>query len=237
MKSLTAKDFFSLETFAHQALWQNEEFVWQALSRMDHYFQEFPFALELLKVPSHVHLDRPEQIFIGEGTVIEPGVYIQGPCILGPGCIIRHGAYLRGGVICGKNCVIGHASEIKHSIFFNGAQAAHLVYVGDSILGNRVNLGAGVKCANLRLDRQEVKISFKGDKIGTGLKKMGAILGDGCQIGCNTVINPGTLVGSECAAYPLTNLHGVIPSRTRIKNNQSELDLDPLEVSILERLR
>ena len=76
MKTLTAKDFFSLETFAHKALWQKEEFVWQALSRMDHYFQEFPFALELLKVPSHVHLDRPEQIFIGEGTVIEPGVYI-----------------------------------------------------------------------------------------------------------------------------------------------------------------
>jgi UDP-N-acetylglucosamine diphosphorylase / glucose-1-phosphate thymidylyltransferase / UDP-N-acetylgalactosamine diphosphorylase / glucosamine-1-phosphate N-acetyltransferase / galactosamine-1-phosphate N-acetyltransferase len=237
MNSWTAKDFFSLGSFAHGDLWQEEEFVWKALSSLDAYFQKFPFEAKKIDVPSSVCLDRPEQILIGEGTILEPGVYIQGPCILGPGCIVRHGAYLRSGVICGKNCVIGHASEIKHSIFLNGVHVAHLVYVGDSILGNRVNLGAGVKCANLRLDRCEVKISSEGGKIGTGLKKMGAIIGDGCQIGCNTVINPGTLLGSDCASYPLLNLHGVIPPRTRIKNKNSELDLAPIEAAILNWLR
>jgi UDP-N-acetylglucosamine diphosphorylase / glucose-1-phosphate thymidylyltransferase / UDP-N-acetylgalactosamine diphosphorylase / glucosamine-1-phosphate N-acetyltransferase / galactosamine-1-phosphate N-acetyltransferase len=237
MKSLTAKDFFSLDGFAHKNLWQDEEFVWQGLSRMEDYFKNFPFSQKKRVVPSHVHLDSPEQIFIDESVVLEPGVYIQGPCILGQGCIIRHGAYLRGGVICGKNCVIGHGSEIKHSIFLNGAHVGHLVYVGDSILGNRVNLGAGVKCANLRLDRREVKILAEGIKMGTGLKKLGAVLGDGCQIGCNSVINPGTLLGSECASYPLMNLHGVIPARTLIKQKNFEFELAPVEPSILEWLR
>lgn len=237
MSSLTAKDFFSLEHFAHRELWLDEDFVWHALAQINAYFQKFSFDRIKNKIPPNVYIDRPEQIFIGEGTVLEPGVYIQGPCILGNDCIIRHGAYLREGVICGNNCVIGHASEIKHSIMLNGAHLGHLVYVGDSILGNRVNLGAGVKCANLRLDRREVKITSKGTRISTGLKKMGAILGDGCQIGCNTVINPGTLIGVDCSSYPLLNLFGVIPPRSRIKQENFAIDIAPIETAILERMR
>lgn len=232
MKSLTAKDFFS------QApdLWQENEFVWMALHRLEEFFlkQTFQIAVD---VPSSVYLDNPEQISIGEGTVLEPGVYIQGPCVLGAGCVIRHGAYLRSGVYCGQRCVIGHASEIKHSILLDGAQVAHLAYVGDSILGNRVNLGAGVKCANLRLDRREVTISADGVKINTGLKKFGCVLGDGCQIGCNSVLNPGTILGAECAVYPLLNVYGVVSPRTRIKNKNGEMALAPLETAILEWLR
>jgi len=237
MRTFLAKDFFSLDGFAHKDLWLEGGFVWQALSQMDEFFQNFSFDQKKTALPSNVHLDRTEQIFIGEGVVLEPGVCIQGPCILGQGCIVRHGVYLRGGVICGKNCMIGHASEIKHSIFLNGAHVGHLVYVGDSILGNRVNLGAGVKCANLRLDRHEVKVLCDGAKIGTGLKKMGAIIGDGCQVGCNTVINPGTLLGAESVSYPLMNLHGVIPSRSLIRPKSFDFDLAPLEPAILEWLR
>ena len=237
MATLTAKDFFNLEQFAHQELWQADESVWMALHRISDYFQKQNiFAIEI-EIPSSVHLEHPEQIAIGKGVILEPGVYIQGPCILGEGCVVRHGAYLRGGVICGKGCVIGHGSEVKQGILLDHVQVAHLAYVGDSILGNRVNLGAGVKCANLRLDRREVTITFEGSKLGTGLKKFGCVIGDGTQIGCNVVLNPGTLVGPECASYPLINLHGVIPARTRIKGKSTDLDLAPLETAILEWLR
>ena len=237
MTALTAKDFFNLDSFDHRSLWETDEPVWMALHRTNDYFQKRNlFSIEI-DIPASVHLENVEQIAIGEGVVLEPGVYIQGPCILGDGCVIRHGAYLRGGVICGKGCVVGHGSEIKQAILLNQTQVAHLAYVGDSILGNRVNLGAGVKCANLRLDRREVSISFEGSKLRTGLKKFGCVIGDGSQIGCNVVVNPGTLIGPECASYPLINLHGVIPARTRIKGKSAELDLAPLETAILEWLR
>jgi len=237
MSSLTVNDFFSLSQYAHRNLWLEGEYVWMALSRMEKYFQTISFAAKKEKIPPSVTIDKPDQVLLGENVILEPEVYIQGPCILGRGCIIRHGAYLRGGVICGNNCVIGHASEIKHSIFLNGAQVGHLVYVGDSILGGRVNLGAGVKCANLRLDRQEIMVSFDNAKIPTGLKKMGAIIGDGCQIGCNTVINPGTLVGSESVSYPLVNIHGAIPPRSLIKPKNFEIEISPNEIARLDWLR
>ncbi|MBF8264031.1 MAG: glmu1 [Parachlamydiales bacterium] len=237
MNSLTARDFFSLSPDSPLELWGEHDMVWMALHHLNGYFQKFPFGSGVDKLPPHVHVEKPEQIWIGEGVVLEPGVYIQGPCILGAGCVVRHGAYLRGGVLCQKNCVIGHASEIKHSILLDGVQVAHLAYVGDSILGQRVNLGAGVKCANLRLDRREVTVFFEGKKLRTGLKKFGCVLGDGCQIGCNSVINPGTLLGALCACYPLINIHGIIPARTRIKNKNGEQDLAPLETVILEWLR
>jgi UDP-N-acetylglucosamine diphosphorylase / glucose-1-phosphate thymidylyltransferase / UDP-N-acetylgalactosamine diphosphorylase / glucosamine-1-phosphate N-acetyltransferase / galactosamine-1-phosphate N-acetyltransferase len=237
MPNFTANDFFDLEEFAHRDLWRSGEPVWAALLRVEEYFQKRKsFSIDI-PIPPNVFLDQQEQIAIGKNTVLEPGVYIQGPCILGEGCIIRHGAYLRSGVICGDHCVVGHGSEIKNSILLNGVQVAHLAYVGDSILGNRVNLGAGVKCANLRLDRKEVTISHDGEKIPSGLKKFGSVMGDGCQIGCNVVLNPGTLLGPECASYPLLNLHGVIPARTRIRGKDSELELSPLETAILDWLR
>lgn len=237
MNSLLAKDFFTLNQFPYPELWLENEFVWMALHHIDEFFQNFSFPSAIKEIPPHVVLDNPDQIFMGEGVILEPGVYVQGPCILGEGTIVRHGAYLRGNVICGKKCVIGHATEIKHSILFHGVQIAHLSYVGDSILGNRVNLGAGVKCANLRLDRREVTISFREEKHRTGLKKLGAIIGDGCQIGCNCVLNPGTILGKECAAYPLLSLHGVISERQRVQNVKGELTFSPLETAILEWLR
>ena len=208
-----------------------------ALSRLDGYLDAASsFRIEV-EIPPDVKIVNPERVSIGAGTVLEPGVLIQGPCFIGKNCLIRHGAFLRGGVILGDGCVVGHASEVKHSIFLSGAQAAHLDYVGDSILGSRVNLGAGVKCANLRLDRRKISIYDEGVKIKTGLKKFGAILGDGCQIGCNVVLNPGTLLGPGCVSYPLVNLHGVIPARSRIKGKAHEFDIEPVGIEILEALR
>lgn len=133
-----------------------------------------------------------DDIQVGEGTVVEHGAMIKGPAIIGKNCEIRSGAYIRGNVFIGDNCIIGHCTEIKSSIVMNNSNCGHFNYVGDSILGRRVNLGAGSVLANLRFDRKAILVGEEA----TGLSKLGAILGDDCQIGCNTVLNPGTLFQS-----------------------------------------
>ena len=224
------EEFFHLEGFAHRSLWKEGEPVWSGLLLLNDYLGRSLFRIEV-EIPAGVHLENRGQIAIGRGTVLEPGVLIQGPCIIGKNCRVLHGAYLRSGVILGDGCTVGHAVEMKHSILFDGASASHLCYVGDSILGRGVNLGAGVKCANLRLDRKEISIQ----KIRTGLRKLGAIVGDRAQIGCNCVLNPGTVVGRESVAHPLLNLTGVIPGRSRVKGSRA-LEVESIPEKILEQL-
>jgi NDP-sugar pyrophosphorylase family protein len=206
--------FFSLEDFEHKDLWQDGQPVWQALYNLNTYFKK-SFKIDI-EIPQGVFLSRPELISIGEGTIIEPGVYIQGPCIIGKNCNIRHGAYIRGSVVVGDDCSIGHCAELKHCILLNGASATHFVYIGDSIVGNYVNLSAGVKCANLRLDREEIMVNIGGERYNTGLKKFGAIIGDRSQIGCNCVLNPGTFIGKDSLCHPLMNLSGFVPGNAQV---------------------
>ena len=142
------------------------------------------------------------QIEISEGCIIESGAFLAGPTLLGPQTIIRQGAYVRGGVITASDCVIGHATEVKSSIFFTGAKAAHFAYVGDSVLGQHVNLGAGTKISNLKITETPIVILAEGKEFKTGLRKFGAILGDGVQTGCNSVLNPGTILGKGSMVYP-----------------------------------
>jgi NDP-sugar pyrophosphorylase family protein len=220
MHFLTAQLFFHLESFAHSALWEKGAPVWDALHHLKKYLYEFALGQIRSPIPSGVHLIHPELISIGSCTTIEPGVLIQGPCIIGDHCTIRHGAYLREHVILGNYCQVGHSAELKHSILFDGAAATHFVYVGDSIIGNEANLGAGVKCANLRLDRGEVSVQWEHQKVKSGLKKFGAIIGDHAQIGCNCVLNPGTLVGKESVCHPLLNIGGYIPPKSQIKTER-----------------
>ncbi len=217
MRFLTAQLFFHLNRFAHSALWKEGAPVWDALHQLKTYLGKFPLGQIRSPIPSGVHLIHPELISIGVGTVIEPGVLIQGPCIIGDHCVIRHSAYLREDVILGSHCQVGHSTELKHSILLDGAAATHFVYMGDSILGNNANLGAGVKCANLRLDRDEVSVHWENQKVKSGLKKFGAIIGDYAQIGCNCVLNPGTLIGKESTCHPLLNIGGYIPPKSQIK--------------------
>ena len=226
------KNFFSFDQFAHSVLWKEGEPVWSALAFLKQYLSEKNRCLIEIEIPEGVFLINREQISIGQGTIIEPGVLIQGPCIIGKNCVIRHGAYIREWVILGDGCHVGHSTELKHSILMNGAAATHFVYVGDSILGQDVNLGAGVKCANLRLDRRDVQVKMDGKRVKTGLKKLGAIIGDRVQIGCNCVLNPGTLVGKESFSYPLTNLSGSIPPRSQVDAK----GIQPIEQKILEKL-
>ena len=215
--------FFSLTEYAHSSLFEGCKYPWEALSRLQAYLKSLPLGKIEIEIPSTVYLVNPELICIGEGTVIEPGVYIQGPCYIGKNCIIRHGAYIRGNVITGDSCVIGHDTEIKNSILLNKASAAHFNYVGDSILGNATNLGAGVKCANLRLDNQSVCVFIEGQKINTALTKLGAIVGDGAQVGCNCVINPGTILGRNSFCFPCLNIDGFIPENGRVKPSMKNI--------------
>lgn len=214
---LDPNELFSLEQFAHVNLFKGCQFPWEALLNLEKYLKAQEFVGITSDLYVGVFLENPSSIQIGKGTIIEPGVFIRGPCLIGENCQIRHGAYLRENVICGNECVIGHGSEIKHSIFMNRSSAAHFNYVGDSIIGNGVNLGAGVKCANVRFDRQEVSIFIQNERKGTGLKKLGAIIGDGAQVGCNCVINPGTILGKNAHCFPSLSIEGFIPANGRVK--------------------
>lgn len=216
-KDLETKSFFDLSSYEHQALFDNCEFVWLALRNIQQYLDKAILGKKNGEISPQAFLVDPELISIGEGSVVEPGAYIKGPCIIGKRCVIRHGAYIRGQVITGDDCIIGHDSEVKNSIFLNKANAPHFAYLGDSILGNDVNLGAGTKCANLRLDRSNIIIHWKGQHIETPFRKFGAIVGDRTQIGCNSVTNPGTLLGKDVLCYPCTNIGGFVASGSIVK--------------------
>ena len=147
-----------------------------------------------------------QRIKIGKGVLIEPGAFIKSPTIIGDGTEVRHGAYIRGNCLIGRNCVVGHVTEVKHTVFLDGAKAGHFAYLGDSILGNLVNLGAGTKLANLRFIKGNISITTPGSIVQTGLRKLGAILGDGVQTGCNSVTSPGTLLGKKSMVIPNTTV-------------------------------
>lgn len=145
-----------------------------------------------------------DAISIGEGCLIESGAMIKGRTIIGNNCEVRQGAYLRGDTLTGDRCVLGHSTEIKHSILLNDAKSGHFNYLGDSILGNDTNLGAGTKFANLRFLPGNVFIRTRDEKIDSGLRKFGAILGDRTQTGCNSVTSPGTVFSKRCILMPNT---------------------------------
>lgn len=147
-----------------------------------------------------------EAISLGPGAVIEPGALIKGPTIIGAQSEVRQGAYIRGKCIIGSRCVVGHTTEIKSGIMLNGAKAGHFAYIGDSILGASSNLGAGTKLANLKITGSSVRVRIGHEWIDSGLRKFGAILGDTVEIGCNSVTNPGTLLGKGCLVHPVTSV-------------------------------
>ena len=159
-----------------------------------------------------------QRVFIGEGTIVEDGVMIKGPAIIGKNCQIRHNAYLREHVIVGDNCVIGNSCEFKHSLLFNNVVVPHFSYVGDSILGFKAHLGAGVKVSNIKLVPGNISVEIEGQAFDTGLRKFGALLGDHTDIGCNAVLNPGSIVGRGQLFIPNTNWRGILPANMIVKN-------------------
>lgn len=210
----TPERFFDLQEFLHKDLFKLELPVWESLKELKRYLDTRSIGKVECTIPEGAILVNPDKISIGKGTRVEPGAYIEGPCIIGEGSQVRHGAYVRPYVLTGKRCVIGHSTEVKHSILLDGAQAPHFNYVGDSILGKGVNLGAGVICANFRLDHGEVIVETEGKRFKTGLRKFGAILGDLSQVGCNSVLNPGVLLRKRtfsraCSSIQKSNLRNL----------------------------
>lgn len=204
------KAFFDLESFEHQSLLAKCEFVWDAIPKIRDYI------LSLFK-EGKIKANFGKDIYLGEGTEVAPGVYIEGPAIIGKNCRLGHAAYLRENIIIGDNCIIGHGTEVKNSVFLPSAVAAHLNYIGDSILGNSVNVAAGVILANFRLDQKSVQVKIEEKIHDTNLTKLGAIIGDSTKVGVNSVLNPGTLLGKNCHVYPLTNVRGYHAPESKIR--------------------
>ena len=180
--------------------------------QMDKLVSNHSNSRDLNKLPSSITLDESNgPVIIEQSAIVEPSTHFIGPCYIGNEAVIRHGAYVREYSWICSTAVVGHASEVKHSILLPGAKAPHFNYVGDSILGKAVNLGAGVKLSNLRNDGEEVFLRIGDDRRPSGLRKFGAILGEGCQLGCNAVTNPGTILGRNSTVWPnvtVTGVHG-----------------------------
>ncbi|GBC97819.1 Bifunctional protein GlmU [bacterium HR17] len=215
---LTPQHYFDLSEFAHRDLFAGVQRVWEVIPRIGDYVRAIVTPDIRGTVMDGAFVSG--QVFVGEGTVVEPGACIFGPAYIGKNCTVRSGAYVRGDVVTGDGVVLGHASEFKNCVLMDGAQCPHFNYVGDSILGRRSHLGAGVIVSNLKISRDEIVVRLGDTEYPTGLQKFGVILGDESEIGCNAVINPGTLVGRGCLAYPLTSLRGYYPPRSVIKLRQ-----------------
>jgi NDP-sugar pyrophosphorylase family protein len=217
--------FLSLEHTAHPKLFEDQQFVWNALKQIASYLQ---FRLKPAVLGELV--GRPfisSNVFVGRGTVVEQGAVLKGPAWIGENCHIRSGCYVRENVVVGNGVVMGNSCEFKNSIIFDEAEVPHFNYVGDSILGFKAHLGAGVILSNVKLDRGEIAVAAESGEIATGLTKFGAIVGDRTEIGCNTVMNPGSVLGRDCLVYPNVNFRGVLPEGSVVKLRQ--------EVQILER--
>lgn len=161
-----------------------------------------------------------DNVYVGKNVKIYPTATIEGPTIIGDGTEIRPGAFIRGAVITGANCVIGNSSELKNCVLLENVQVPHYNYVGDSVLGNKAHMGAGAICSNLKTDGKPVVI-HSDKEYETGLRKIGAILADGADIGCGCVLNPGTVIGKNTSVYPLNALRGVFPGGCIVKNQNN----------------
>ncbi len=213
-------DLFDLSQTEHAAIFDGCEFAWDALKKIPAYI------LANLRPSLHNRCEGVayigERVFIGEGTLVEDGAMIKGPAIIGCNCDIRHNAYVRENVIVGDNCVIGNSCEVKNSLLFNRAVAPHFNYIGDSILGCKAHLGAGVKVSNFKLVPGNISVEIDGRPFDTGLRKFGVLLGDNTDIGCNAVLNPGSIIGRGSVVYPNTNWRGILPANMIVKNKAAQ---------------
>lgn len=222
MMSLLPADLLELSETEHAALFAPGEPVWNALPGIAAYLEELLDGAgnQLHRGEIHQRALVGERVYVAPGARIEANATIIGPAWIGSGTLVRSGAYLRENVIVGRDCVLGNSSEFKNCLLFNRCEVPHFNYVGDSILGFRAHLGAGVICSNVRLDRGPVKVrDGAGGFLETGLRKFGAIVGDRTEVGCNTVLSPGSILGRDCIVHPLTSWQGVLPEHHIAKSH------------------
>lgn len=208
----TAEKFFDLSSFEFRDIFEGVEFVWEALPKIGSYLESL-FSKGIIVG----NYKNKKNVFIGEGSVVRDNVEILGPVIIGKNCIISHASYLRENCLLGNNVHIGHAVEVKNSIFLNGGVAAHLNYIGDSVIGNNVNISGGAMLANFRLDKKPVTVRNGKAFIETRLQKFSSIIGDDSNIGVNAVLNPGTILGKKTIVYPLISVKGAHQDNEIIK--------------------
>ena len=218
---LAPSDLFDLSGFEHSVVFDDCKYAWEALEGIN------DFALSRAElgvsddavVEDGAHIIGP--VSIGPGTVVEAGAYVRGPAVIGSDCEIRSGAYVRGDALIGDGVVVGNSTELKNTIMLNGAAAPHYNYCGDSILGNDTNLGAGTKLSNFKIGAdKQIRVVQRGGSINTGLRKLGAIIGDGSSTGCNAVLNPGTVLGRSVLVYAGAVVSGCVPDNTIVKLRQ-----------------
>ena len=218
----TAEYLFDLKHTEHAAIFDGCTYAWEALKKIEPYLAKITRQNPPPRFPGATIGDR---VIIGAGTVVEPGAMIKGPAIIGKNCQIRHNAYIRENVIIGDDCVVGNASELKNALLVNGAQVPHYNYIGDSILGYKAHLGAGVICSNLKsLPGNVIVMPKASPSIDTGLRKFGALIGDGAEVGCNSVLNPGSILGRGAIIYPGVNWRGVLPAN-KIAKNKAQIEV------------
>lgn len=206
-------EFLSLENTIAKDLFIGQQEAWKILPKIS------SFIVELGKLlPAEKYEEVDKDIWIAKNAKVSKTACLTGPLIIDEFAEIRHCAYIRGNVIIGKNAVVGNSTEIKNSILFDGVQVPHYNYVGDSILGYKSHMGAGSITSNVKSDKSVVKVTYSGGKIDTGLKKFGAIIGDCTEIGCNAVLNPGTIIGRNSNIYPLSSVRGFVPENSIYKS-------------------
>ena len=213
MYSVNTSELYDLSHTIARDLLSECEYPWLALPKIK------DFVRDIIKLLSEdEYFLYAEDVLVAKSAVIAPSATICGPTVIGAGTEVRPGAYIRGAVIVGENCVVGNSCELKNSILFDNVQVPHFNYIGDSILGYRSHTGAGAITSNVKSDKTLVCVNCNGTNIDTGLKKFGAMIGDFVEVGCNSVLNPGTVIGRNTNVDPLSSVRGVIPQNSIFKS-------------------
>lgn len=214
MSNITIADLYDLNETIAANLFEGVTYPWEVLSKIKDYIIALGATLDEEKYEK-----RGENIWIAKSAKVAPTACLNGPLIVDEDAEIRHCAFVRGSVIVGKGAVVGNSTELKNVVLFNKVQVPHYNYVGDSILGYKAHMGAGSITSNVKSDKTLVVIKSTDCNIETGIKKVGAMLGDNVEVGCNSVLNPGTVIGRNSNVYPTSSVRGVIPANSIHKNN------------------
>ena len=213
METCKIKKLYNLEETIAKDLFEGAVYPWEVLPKISDFIKKLGATLS-----EEEYEKRGEDIWIAKSATVAPTAYIHGPAIIGKEAEVRHCAFIRGNAIVGEGAVVGNSTELKNVVLFNKVQVPHYNYVGDSVLGYKAHMGAGSITSNVKSDKKLVVVKGADEQIETGLKKFGAMLGDEVEVGCNSVLNPGTVVGRNSNIYPLSCVRGVIPSGHIFKN-------------------
>ena len=219
MEECKIKNLYNLEETIAKPLLENLTYPWEALPKINDFIIELGNSLD-----TEIYEQKGENIWIAKSATVAPTAYIKGPAIIGENAEIRHCAFIRGKAIIGNNAVVGNSTELKNVILFNNVQVPHYNYVGDSILGYKSHMGAGSITSNVKSDKKLVIVKNGEKTIETGLKKFGAMIGDNVEVGCGSILNPGSVIGKNTNIYPLSSVRGVIPENSIYKNQNEVVD-------------